>query len=141
MVVRNKRTIHRRNVKLLKNLINGRGSLFIGVLRSRQSRNFSTGPGRKLPPEQRPWCRLHRAQSRCSCPVAAGAWPLFRISATWSPVITPPMIVCCQSSLDPINAPVPLCSSNVGLAKGSGTLNCPSSGPIARMITRLAPIP
>ena len=51
----------------------------------------------------------------------------------------PPIIVVCQLSLEAINAPAPLCSSNVGLANGLGIPNCVSSGPIARMITLFGP--
>ena len=50
---------------------------------------------------------------------------------------------CCQSSLEPINAPAPLCSSKVGLANALGILygGAPSSGPMARIITFFAPVP
>ena len=34
-------------------------------------------------------------------------------------VMMPPMIVCCQLSLEAIKAPLPLCSSNVGSARDS----------------------
>src|SRR5206468_1447384 len=53
----------------------------------------------------------------------------------------PPMIVVCQLSLEPIKAPVPSCSSNVGSANGFGTPYWPSSGPMARMITLFVPVP
>ena len=43
------------------------------------------------------------------------------MSRTWSAVIIPPMIVVIQLSLDAIKAPVPSCSSNVGLANALGT--------------------
>ena len=50
----------------------------------------------------------------------------------------PADIVVCQSSLVAINAPVALCSSNLGLANASGIPCFVSSGPMARMMTRLA---
>src|SRR5213593_2967254 len=53
----------------------------------------------------------------------------------------PPIIVCCQSSLEAIKAPVPSCSSSVGSCNGSGTPYWPSSGPMARMITLFVPVP
>ena len=53
----------------------------------------------------------------------------------------PPMIVCCQSLLEAIKAPVPSCSSNVGSAKGFGTPYWLSSGPMARMITFFGCVP
>ena len=50
-----------------------------------------------------------------------GAWPLSGYRGTWSLVIIPPIIVCCQLSLEAIKAPVPSCSSSVGSANGLGT--------------------
>ena len=60
-----------------------------------------------------------------------------RISRTWSLVIIPPIIVVLQLSLEAIKAPVPSCSSKVGLANALGILygGAPSSGPMARTIT------
>src|SRR6266481_9421137 len=55
----------------------------------------------------------------------------------------PPITVVCQLSLEPIKAPVPSCSSNVGSANalrilyGGGI----SSGPMARIITVFGPVP
>src|SRR5260370_39165080 len=43
---------------------------------------------------------------------------------TWSFVIIPPIIVCCQSSLEAISAPVRSCSSNVGSPNALETPYC-----------------
>src|SRR5436190_24106569 len=53
------------------------------------------------------------------------------------------MIVVCQLSLQPIKAPLPSCSSNVGSASAPGTLygGAPSSGPMARIITLFGVVP
>src|SRR5882757_8688746 len=53
----------------------------------------------------------------------------------------PPIIVVCQSSLEPIKAPVPSCSSKVGLANTLGTPNGMSSGPMARIMTVFGAVP
>src|SRR5262245_41998900 len=50
-------------------------------------------------------------------------------------MIMPPITVVCQLSLKAIKAPLPSCSSNVGLANTLGTPNGVSSGPMARMMT------
>jgi hypothetical protein len=49
--------------------------------------------------------------------------------------IIPPIIVCCQLSLEAISAPAASWSSNVGSASTLGTPYGVSSGPIARTIT------
>src|SRR5437773_7793846 len=72
---------------------------------------------------------------------AVGACPLFWIAATWPAVIIPPIIVCCQLSLEAIKAPVPSCSSNVGSASTSGTPYCVSPGPMAHTMTLFGPVP
>src|SRR2546430_15280027 len=51
------------------------------------------------------------------------------------------MMVVCQSSLRPIKAPVPSCSSKVGSCNGLGTPYWLSSGPMARIITLFGSVP
>ena len=86
-----------------------------------------------------------RWQLRNDCRLAWIRWSVTAVlmSCTWLLVIIPPIIVCCQLSLEAIKAPRASCSSNVGLANALGMLygGAASSGPMARIITSFARVP